>query len=299
MIHAPLGPPVVVGVDGSVHALDAARWAVREAARRRCRLRVVHALTWPVERHVTDYTAWETYLRGVLARAHRHVDEAVAAARSTAPGVDVAGDLRVGSPVELLLEESRSACLVVVAARGLGALVELLVGSTAAALAAHGHCPVVVVPPAARPAADQPVVVGVDHSAAGEAAVEFAFDAAVARGTRLVAVHAYSDLTVTADRLLPALRLTPDWRRVEVEQQQLLAEHLAAWHDKYPEVPVQQVITMGRPAHSLLEHASAACLLVVGRRGRGGFAGMVMGSTSDAVLRHCPCPVAVVRPNPA
>jgi nucleotide-binding universal stress UspA family protein len=73
------------------------------------------------------------------------------------------------------------------------------------------------------------------------------------------------------------------------------AERLAGWQEKYPDVTVRRVVTRDRPARSLLEQAKEAQLVVVGSRGRGGFEGSLLGSTSQAVVHHSPCPVAVVR----
>ena len=66
---------------------------------------------------------------------------------------------------------------------------------------------------------------------------------------------------------------------------------------KYPDVPVERLVTRDRPAHSLLAQAARAQLVVVGSRGHGAFAGLVLGSVSHAVLHRSPCPVAIVRPD--
>ncbi|MFC5099414.1 universal stress protein [Kibdelosporangium philippinense] len=76
----------------------------------------------------------------------------------------------------------------------------------------------------------------------------------------------------------------------------MLGERLARWQEKYPEVSVDRIVAQDRPAHSLIEQARDAQLVVVGSRGRGGLAGLLLGSTSQALLQHAPCPVVVVRP---
>ena len=168
----------------------------------------------------------------------------------------------------------------------------LLVGSVAVALAAHASCPVVVVRWAEGEPSDLaslPVLVGVDRSPTSEAAIEFAFEAAVARRVSLVAVHSWSDMMLDPEMA--------DWDAIESEERTLLAARLAGWAEKYPDVPVERVVTQDRPAHSLLARAARAQLVVVGSRGRGEFAGWVLRSVSHAVLHRSPCPVAVVRPN--
>jgi nucleotide-binding universal stress UspA family protein len=87
-----------------------------------------------------------------------------------------------------------------------------------------------------------------------------------------------------------------DWDAVEAREHEILAERLAGWQEKYPDVTVRRVVTGGRPARCLLDQAEGAQLLVVGSRGRGGFAGMLLGSTSRTLIHHAPCPLLVVRP---
>jgi nucleotide-binding universal stress UspA family protein len=188
--------------------------------------------------------------------------------------------------------------MVVLGSRGLGGFTGLLVGSTAVSLAAYGQCPVAVVRGrtlADPPPGSGPVVVGVDGSPTSEGAIEVAFDEASFRGVGLVAVHTWSDVTVGSAFDIAAVSL--DWQAVETDEQRLLAERLAGWQEKYPDVRVHRVVTRDRPVRSLLAQAGNAQLLVVGSRGRGGFAGMVLGSTSQALLHHAPCPVLVVRPH--
>jgi nucleotide-binding universal stress UspA family protein len=75
-----------------------------------------------------------------------------------------------------------------------------------------------------------------------------------------------------------------------------LATHLANWERKHPEVPVRRVLARGRPAPSLLQEAAQAQLVVVGSRGRGELAGLVLlGSVGNVLVHRSPCSVAVVR----
>jgi nucleotide-binding universal stress UspA family protein len=133
------------------------------------------------------------------------------------------------------------------------------------------------------------VVVGVDGSRLSEAALAFAVDTAVRRGTSLVAVHAWQD---TADPRVAALI---DWEAVAVEEAAVLAERLAGWQDKNPDLTIERRVVRDSPAHELTALSATAQLVVVGSRGRGGFAGLLLGSVSQALLRHAACPVAVVR----
>jgi nucleotide-binding universal stress UspA family protein len=196
---------------------------------------------------------------------------------------------------QLLVEESERARLVVVGSRGLGGFTGLVVGSTALTLGAHARCPIAVV---RTPGGDEeppttgPVVLGVDGSPAGEPAIGFAYEAAALRRVPLVAVHAWSDVSMRPSMLPP---LDYDWPIIEDDERRLLAQRLAGWQEKYPEVRVERLVTEGRPARSLLRAAESAQLVVVGSRGRGGLRGLLLGSTSQALLHHAPCPVTVVR----
>jgi len=86
------------------------------------------------------------------------------------------------------------------------------------------------------------------------------------------------------------------WEVVEREQIDMLTERLAPMVEKYPNVEVRKVITRDRPVRALVENSEGAQLLVVGSHGRGGFKGMLLGSTSRALLQSAPCPMMVVRP---
>ena len=281
------GRTVVVGVDGSDSALDAVRWAAREADRRHLSLRVVHGFGWPDTRHVGDPGLGVDY-REVLQRTAREVlAAATAEAEQAVPGLDVDPQMIVGYPGAVLRSQSAEAQLVVLGDRGLGGFTGLLLGSVAIAVAALAECPVVVVRGPAPAPAEGPVVVGVDGSPTSEAAVAFAYEAAATRGVPLVAVHTWSDLMVD-----PTFAPLVDWDAVKGHEREVLAERLAGWGEKYPDVRVQRVVAHDRPARALLEQAAGAQLVVVGTRGRGGLAGLLLGSVSHSLVHHAPCPVA-------
>jgi nucleotide-binding universal stress UspA family protein len=148
----------------------------------------------------------------------------------------------------------------------------------------------VVVRGSATPRRDAPVVVGLDGSPQSEAALAFAVEAAVARRVPLRAIHAWRDSVV------PYVVSGPtDWDEVAGHQQHMLIEQLAGWCEKCPDLPIEPVLTNDRPARALGQSTGDAQLVVVGSRGRGGLAGMLLGSVSQAMLHHADCPVAVVR----
>jgi nucleotide-binding universal stress UspA family protein len=297
----PARPEIVVGVDGSESALHATRWAAREAESRNLPLRLVHVCEPPVISHPTTMAGQGTYLGALRDQGRHWVREAVAAAGSVAPTVPVAEVVRVGGAAAVMVEESLGARLTVLGSRGLGGLPDMTAGSVAVAVAEHGHTPVVVVRGRTLedpPPAGGPVLVGVDGSPASEAAVEFAFDLASFRGTELVALHSWSE--VSFDTVWTMLAFESDWHAVADEEHRLLNERMAGWQEKYPDVPVHRVVVRDQPVRALLKAAerTGAQLIVLGTRGLGGdLTGMGMGSTSRALLYQSECPVAVVRPN--
>ncbi|MBO3085675.1 universal stress protein [Cellulomonas fengjieae] len=267
---------IVVGYDGSPQAQQALAWAAQEARRERRALRLVH----------------------VGEGDGQSLDAAVERVRSEAPGVEVTADVEADRSVpRALIRLSSDAHLLVVGSRGRGGFEGLLLGSVSSAVAAHAHCPVVVVrqvPDASSTSGVRPVVVGVDGSPTSVRAIDLAFDQASWRNAPLVAVHAWD---------LPAMMgPVPPWTLEEVEQllvteKAVVAESLAGHADRYPDVKVETVVQLGAPAPVVLDAASDAQLLVVGSRGRGGFGGLLLGSVSQVVVSHASCPVVVVQPS--
>ncbi|HET9139924.1 universal stress protein [Actinophytocola sp.] len=283
--------PIVVAVDGSESARNAARWAARAAQQRGRRLRVVHVYQWPLPAYRPVFVDSTTLREAIRHTAAALLRQAVAEAEAAAPGLDPESELLCGDPVVVLREVSQDAAMVVLGSRGLGGFTGLLVGSVAVALAGHGYCPVAVVRDG-RPDPGGPVVVGVDGSPAGEAAIALAFEEAALRGSGLVAVHAWTDAVFPDGSFYPDL----DWAAQTERATEVLAERLAGWQERYPEVAVHRVIEHDRPARALRDAAKGAQLLVVGSRGRGGLTGLALGSVSQAMIHHAPCPVLVARP---
>lgn len=285
---------VVVGVDGSESSLAAVEVAAREARLRGARLRVVHAFIWPVMPVPLGPSPLGPPDGGLQNMADRLVADAVERARSVEPEVEVSSEVVTGEPLTVLEAESRAAELVVVGSRGMGVFVGLLVGSTAVHLAAHGRCPVLVV--RGKPEPEGPIVLGVDGSAAGEKAVDFAFAEAELRKAPLVALHAWTTwnapLPEPQDAAAPYAN--PPGTLAQTEER-LLAEAIAGHKERHPDVVVEHRVVHGGTREALIEASRSAQLLVVGARGRGGFTGLLLGSVSQALLHHSHCPIAVVR----
>jgi nucleotide-binding universal stress UspA family protein len=282
--------PVVVGVDGSTHSLDAVGPAAREARLRRRPLRVVYAFIWPYLGVPLGPSPVGPPDGGLVNDAERIVQEALTRARVATPDVEVTGAAVIGDAAAVLMEESRTAVLVVVGDRGLGGFTGLLVGSVAVQLAAHATCPVLVA--RGRPDPTGEVVLGVDGSPANGPAVGFAFEEASRRGCALTAVHTWTHPVSTGPGdMLP---LVYDAAEVEEDEARVLEEALAGWRDKYPDVELRRQLVHGRTRPTLIEATGRAQLAVVGTRGRGGFTGLLLGSVSQAMLHHAQCPVAII-----
>lgn len=288
--------PIVVGVDGSTTALHAVRWAAKEASARRLPLTLAHLHLDPASRYPDEKIV--TAMRPALqTQAKKWLHDAIRAAREAAPDMEPQLELCVGDVVHGLVGLSAGAAMIVLGARGLGGFTGMLVGSTANSVVAGAACPVVVVrtPPLGAAQANGPVVVGVDGSPASEEAIKFAFEEASLRGCPLITLHTWTEVFI--DPELNVDRIVFDTTILEQRERELLAQRLAGWQEKYPDVQVDRIVTQDSPARSLIDQASGAQLVVVGSRGRGGLAGLLLGSTSQALLHHAPCPVAVVRPD--
>jgi nucleotide-binding universal stress UspA family protein len=292
---APGRRPVLVGVDGSVSAQAALAWAAAEASFRHCPLRIVHTFTWPMIGDPFGLNLAEPMNDGLRASAGWILGEAENQARHAAPDIKVTAALFAAAAAPTLLSQAQDAQLVVVGSRGLGGFRGLLVGSVSSTVAAHAPCPVIVVHPhrngTAFPTSPAGrIVVGVDGSDVSAGAIRFAFHEAARRRVGVTAVHA-----AMPTRQHPCLQVPEDI--VEQVDRQLFAEAMDSTRILLRGTDVKTKLVHSHPAQALLDEADGAELIVVGSHGRGGFAGMLLGSVSQAVLHHAACPVAVVHPH--
>jgi nucleotide-binding universal stress UspA family protein len=286
---------IIVGVDGSPSSNAAVSWAVNDAVIQHVPLTLVHAInplatTWPQIPTPDGFAVWqENEGRRVLA-------DALKFARDTAkdsPRTSIETELTFSDTIPMLVDLSRVAKLIVVGNTGRGAVARGLLGSVSSSLVRHAHCPVAVIrdeKPRMPHPAQAPVLVGIDGSPASELALAVAFDEASRRRVDLIALHAWSDREIIE---LPGL----DWAAVKAEEERVLAEGLAGWRERYPDVNVSALLVCDRPARVLVETSEAAQLVVLGSHGRGGFTGMLLGSVSNAVVQSARMPVIVARPS--
>lgn len=280
---------VVFGVEESGDGGAALQWAVREAAAFRAPLRLVHAYRWA--RHVGRGTVFvdmperdEEHYRNLAERVLSDAAVRVATIDATVEVSSLAVD---AEPEAALLDQSHGALAVVVGGRHVTALGSGLLGSVSASVAARASCPAVVVHGSALPEPTQPVVVGVDGTEASEALLEFGFGHASMHGAALQAVMCWRP-----DRLA---HLEPQSEPHSDERAKAwLAEAVAGWQEKFPDVAVSTAVLDSHPTAGLVGASGDAQLLVVGTRGRHALAGTLLGSVSQGVLHHATCPVAVV-----
>jgi nucleotide-binding universal stress UspA family protein len=231
-------------------------------------------------------------------QAAQAIEQAHSAAVAAAPShADlISSEVLHEQTVPALVELSKHAEMLVVGCRGHGGVTQVLLGSVSAGAAHHAHCPVAVIhhdEPATTPSPDAPVVVGIDGSPTSELAAEIAFDEASRRGVDLVALHAWSDMNSAG---IARVGWAPiEWRNIKVQEEELLAERLCGWTDRYPDVVVHKDVVCDQPAPRLLKQAAKAQLVVVGSHGRGGFPGMLLGSVSAAVVNAARIPVIIAR----
>jgi nucleotide-binding universal stress UspA family protein len=265
------GGSIVCGVDHSSGARSAARFAGDLADRLALRLVVVYVVQPPIPQSELGLAARtdDYVLLDGLRRAGEKLLEEVA--QELGPDRGVLTELRFGGASEAIqsVAESAGAELVVVGSRGRGSVGSLLLGSVSRRLAVHGPCPTVIVPEAAAPLGEAPIVCAVDDSEESRAALAAAATLGERLGSTLVLAHVGDGAELLA-RLVAESGLGSS---------------------------LETVLLRGEPAEAIVGAATArrAGMVVIGSRGRGALASAALGSVSSAVAAQAPCAVTVVR----
>lgn len=275
---------VLVGYDGSVDSDLALSWADEVARDTQRPLCVLISEVDPTQ--VLEMTAeWHT---ARIARIEADARDRIKESRAPFTSVDVVSV----PPTAALIDASARGSLLVVGARGHTLLSGVVLGSVSQHLARHAACPVVVV---RQPHDPQPrVVVGVDGSAASRQALDFAAPQADRTGSSLTVVNGWRSLS-HGRGALPGSTFERRYAEEVDAAERLLAESVAGLAETWPDLAVTTEAIPVPPGRCLADASQAASLVVVGSRGRGAFAGMLLGSVGQSVLHQAHCPVAVVR----
>jgi nucleotide-binding universal stress UspA family protein len=292
--RSPVTSAVVVGYDGSSESWAAVRAAAWEAQRRALPLILVHGYLERLPYAAYGWIPYQPYIEDVLADARTMMAEATKFLAEEHPDLSVHTQLSAGGGAGTLVQASRAGGLVVVGARGHGGFAGLSIGSVAAQIAAHASCPVMVVRGASRELPDMPapgpIVVGIDRSEHDRAALAFAFEEAALRGVPVICVYVWwfaDDVGEKRDEYDDAV--------LDAAAGRVVAEATADVARRYPDVPLEhRPIRDTNPSAVLIEQSADAGLVVVGCRGRGGFASLLLGSVGRDLTGHADAPVAVV-----
>lgn len=301
---------VLAGVDGSPNAQLAVEVAISEATARGWPLRLVSAYPVPnLDWSGMAPAAVPDYADTVRAAVGAMLEEVADYARSQ--GADVETELEPGNASSMLIEKSRDAGLAVIGARGRGGFVGRLLGSVAAALPSHAACPVIVVPQAfadrqessttaveTRGVGDYSgrVVVGIDPVGTSNPAL---LEAAALAHQRNLPLSVAAVMTVDFGHYAWST-VSSNAGQIASEVKSTIRECIDAVNTAYPGLDVAPRIltseTHDRPSAVVLAEVSVTAeMVVVGSRGRGGFTGLLLGSTSQTLLNHAKGPVMVVR----
>lgn len=284
--------PIVVGTDGSGHALRALEWAAQEAAIRQASLRIVSVpWAWPVS--TPPGTFGFAVSREVSDADHAAASRAVVAAADRAaemfPGLRVDSQVMPGYPVQVLLDCAAEASMVVVGSRGAGGFAAMMLGSVSRCVATSSPCPAVVVRGESLPGYGE-IVVGVREPDRAAASLRFAFEEASLRHSRLLAVHAWGSHGLLED----TVQHETDPEKATVAGTERPQALLVGWSEEYPQVELATDIVRDHPGHALSDASARADLVVLGRH-RGPDSGMpAIGSALLSVLSHAYGPVAII-----
>jgi nucleotide-binding universal stress UspA family protein len=288
---------IIVGCDGSPDAVRALRWAAEQAWLERRPLAVVTAagvggagaLTWS-----GAAGAYADPTEVLMDGARSVVDEAATTVRQLRPGLSVTSHAAPGEARQVLIDLSRDAHLLVLGSRGRGAVRSRLLGSVSTTVVRHALSPVVVCRPESPGIVRKGVLVGADGTPGGTAVLELAFQYASLRGLPLTVMHSFHDVisAVTGPQLVSASE------ELLEEERLLLAECVAGFSEKFPEVWVDRALARGFADVCLAADSERWHLIVVGRHPTDSVSRRFSPTVATAVVEHAHTTVAVV-PVPA
>ena len=280
---------ILVGVDGSHASYKATWWAANYAKHAGLTLQIVCAYSLPSYAAVSfaaTYTAM-----GDDNAAHSDAQEILSKAKAIADeqGVEATPLIVTGDPASVFVELSRNYNLIVIGNRGKGGLAERLLGTTSSSLPAYAYCPIVVVPYTDDDGnlmhlnnTITKVAVGSDESKWGLKALEIAANFAAAWDAELDVISAVPNMKGSDDE------------GVMASFKDDLEVRIKPLEEAHPDLKINKQIVPGPAVGALTKASYDHDVVVVGSRGRGGFTGLLLGSTSQGLLQHAVGPVYVV-----
>jgi nucleotide-binding universal stress UspA family protein len=294
-------PIVVVGVDGSRPSVHALEFAKQFTHKLNGRLRAVSAWNYPAYHPLPALWSPQEDAELQLRNASKEVFG------KTLPGW-YEFSVFEGSAANTLREESRTADVLVVGSRGHGGFTGLMLGSVSSQIAAHSRCPVIVVHSAdtvqeglgengqtssLESAVSRPLVVGHDGSANADDALVWALKTAASLGAPVEVVRTWS-LGRIPSQFTEEYGVVPSFDEVTSRVHRDLVAETSHLVERFPSVKVTLRAALSQPSEELIDSSKHALMIVVGSRGRGGFAGLVLGSVSTECAAHALCPVVIV-----
>ena len=284
----------IVGWDGSPGATAALDWALTQAKATKASVHLMHAVLaippGPYGEVALDQGVYDDIANAVLGLG-------VDYAKEKSPTVTVTTGRAYRGVTGALIDEAHPGDVIVMGTRGYGGFMTMLVGSSCIQTATHAQVPVVVIHPPheGQPvyASAGPVVIAIDGTDLSRNAMQYGLTMASLLQHEALVVHAW---TLPPVEVVPPSFIAPDEAAaIAADQQRIAAEYLAGWRQEFPDVKVTLRVIQGNTAAVLLDAAKTSSLVVTGSRGRGEFKGAFLGSTSNALIHHAQCPVAIVR----
>lgn len=291
---------VLVGVDGTDASYKAVWWAANYTKHAGLKLQIVCAYSLPSYAAVSFDATYSAL--GDDAVAHTDAQDILARAKAIAgeQGVEASTLIVTGDPSSVFVELSRNYHLIVIGNRGKGGLAERLLGTTSSSLPAYAYCPIVVVP-----FTDDEdhllhlnntihkVAVGSDESKWGLKALDIAADFAQSWQAELNVLSAVP-IYGTMGGIFSVAPSQEDMQHVVDSYMDDLRARVQPIRQRYPHLPINLKVIPGSAVDALTKASGRNDVVVVGSRGRGGFTGLILGSTSQGLIQHATCPVYVV-----
>lgn len=283
---------IVIGIDGSETSANALRWATREAQLHHQSVTAILAWGLLTQQHADRSNAFNPHYNGqdALETLRSYVTDAVGPEAAEHVRLQPINDL----PHRALIHASTDAALLVLGGRGLGGFKGMLLGAVSYQCLHHAACPIAIVrEPVPEPSPGEPerIVVGIDGSASAHRALEWAVAEAQVRNATLEIVHSWQAYYGGGGAYGLAV---VDPSLFEEPAQKVLDSCLDSIDVSGLSAPPKRTLVCDSAAHALLTSAKDADLLVTGSRGTGGFAGLLVGSTTNHVVHHAECPVVVI-----